>query len=179
MIGLTAFFYFNLVLFAVIGGMRGWAKELLISFSVILALFIIAVIENYLPVIGPMVTRNPMIQFWMRITILTLLLIFGYQTPNIPALQGGKGRFRRGNIADALLGIFVGLLNGYLIVGSYWYFIDQANYPYTLISAPVPGTPAGDAALNMIKYLPPAWLVPPIIFVVLAVFGVIMLVIFL
>lgn len=49
MIGLAAIFWMFVILFAIIGAMRGWAKELLVTFSAILAMFIISVITNYLP----------------------------------------------------------------------------------------------------------------------------------
>ena len=38
MVSLTFIFWMYVVLFCVIGGMRGWAKEILVTFSVILAL---------------------------------------------------------------------------------------------------------------------------------------------
>ena len=47
MLSMTAFFWIMVLLFAFIGVIRGWAKELLVSFSVVLAFFIIAVLDNY------------------------------------------------------------------------------------------------------------------------------------
>ena len=38
MISLAVVFWMYVILFAIIGGMRGWAKEILVTFSVILAL---------------------------------------------------------------------------------------------------------------------------------------------
>ena len=55
-------------------------------------------------------------QFWMRFVILIMLAFFGYQTPNLPKLSG-SGRWARERLQDTLLGIFLGVLNGYLIVG--------------------------------------------------------------
>ncbi len=37
MVSLIVIFWMYVILFAIIGGMRGWAKELLVTFSVILA----------------------------------------------------------------------------------------------------------------------------------------------
>ena len=53
MISLMVVFYMFLVLFAIIGGLRGWAKEMLVIFSVILALFIIFLLEKFAPFIMP------------------------------------------------------------------------------------------------------------------------------
>jgi hypothetical protein len=49
MVGLNVVFWILVILFALIGMTRGWAKELLVTFSVILALFIIAVLEQFAP----------------------------------------------------------------------------------------------------------------------------------
>ena len=46
MISLLVVFYIFVILFAIIGAMRGWAQELLVTFSVILAFFLIHVLEN-------------------------------------------------------------------------------------------------------------------------------------
>ena len=38
-----------MILFAIVGWMRGWAKELLVAFSVILALALNHVLRRYIP----------------------------------------------------------------------------------------------------------------------------------
>ena len=50
MMSIVYIFWMYVILFAVIGGMRGWAKELLVSFSVILALALNHVIRRYIPI---------------------------------------------------------------------------------------------------------------------------------
>ena len=47
MISLTFVFYLFVIITGVIGLMRGWAKELLVVFSAILALFIISIFQRY------------------------------------------------------------------------------------------------------------------------------------
>ena len=49
MITLNFAFWMMIILFAVIGAMRGWSKELLVTFAAILGLFVIAVIERFAP----------------------------------------------------------------------------------------------------------------------------------
>ena len=44
MVSLTVLFGLLVLLFAVIGAMRGWAKELLVTSAVVLALFIIQIL---------------------------------------------------------------------------------------------------------------------------------------
>ena len=161
MISLTVLFWILIVLFAVIGAMRGWSKELLVTFSVILALFIIEVLETYLGFYQrAIVDEGGATLFWVRAIIVILLAFFGYQTPNIRALAGA--RFARERIQDTLLGFVIGAFNGYLVVGTLWWYLNDAGYPFTkYITAPAPGTDLGDAAIQLISLLPPEWLVIP------------------
>ncbi len=159
MVSLNIVFWLFIILFAVIGTMRGWAKELLVSFSIILALFIISVLDTYIDPLKPFLDGANSTSFWTKTTIVALLAFFGYQTPNIPRLGGGK--FAREKLQDALFGAVLGAFNGYLIIGSIWVFLHEANYFYHLIEPPLPGTPGGDAALRLISILPPAWLTIP------------------
>jgi len=50
MISLLYVFYIFVAFMAIIGAVRGWAKETLVLFSALLALFIIVVLEQYVPV---------------------------------------------------------------------------------------------------------------------------------
>ncbi|MEN8171891.1 MAG: hypothetical protein ABFS03_03335 [Chloroflexota bacterium] len=47
MISIVVVFYIFIGFFALIGGLRGWAKELLVLFSVVLTLFMVLVLELY------------------------------------------------------------------------------------------------------------------------------------
>jgi uncharacterized membrane protein required for colicin V production len=167
MLSLTVLFWVLIVLFALIGAMRGWAKEILVAFSVILALFLINLLETYVPFLKidsdlPSTTR-----LWIRVMIIGILTFFGYQSPNIRGLAGT--RFVREKFQDALLGFILGALNGYLIFGSLWYFFDYANYPYEFIIPPNPDTAAGQAALELLSKMPPVFLVPPWIYFAVAI----------
>ena len=175
MVSLIFLFWMYVILFAVIGGMRGWAKEILVTFSVILAIFIISVLELFVPFVRDALTG--IAQFWFRSAILIALVFFGYQGPNIPRLAG-TNRFVRERLQDILLGIFLGAVNGFLIFGSFWYFMDMAKYPFALIAAPDSTTALGQAALAMIKYLAPSWLGAPAIYFAVALAFVFVLVVF-
>jgi hypothetical protein len=50
MMSIVYVFWMYVVLFGVIGAMRGWAKELLVAFSVILALALNHVLRKYIPI---------------------------------------------------------------------------------------------------------------------------------
>src|SRR5512139_2518908 len=149
MIYLNFIFYCFVILFAVIGAMRGWAKEMMVTASAILALFIITVLETYVKGVSQSFAEpGSTAQFWMRVSIIAVLAFFGYQTPNLPKV-GGE-RFARERFQDSLLGIFLGALNGYLIVGSIWYFLSAGDYQaISYIIPPDPTTVPGQAALKM------------------------------
>ena len=175
MLSLTFVFWMYVVLFGVIGAMRGWAKELLVSFSVVLAIFIITVMEIFIPFVRDAVVGPA--HFWLRVGVLTALVFFGYQTPNLPRLAGSN-RFAREHLQDILLGLFLGAINGYLIFGTVWFYMDSAGYPFQYIAAPVAGTPMGDAAIKLLALLPPQWLSTPAIYFAVAVAFVFVLVVF-
>lgn len=176
MVSLLFLFYLFVFLFAIIGAMRGWAKEMLVSFAVILALFILTVLEVFVPFIRETVTGAS--RFWLRLLILAALVFFGYQGPNLPRLAG-SGRFARERLQDTLLGLFLGALNGYLIFGSIWYFMHASGYPFASITAPDFTTAAGQDALQVINLLPPEWLgVAPAIYFAVALSFVFVLVVF-
>jgi uncharacterized membrane protein required for colicin V production len=175
MVTLTFFFYFLATMFAVIGAMRGWSRELLVTFSVVVAIFIINVVERYLPAVSAFVQTGGVGQFWFRAIIIIVLVFFGYQTPNITRIAGN--RFVRERFQDSLLGLFLGALNGYLIVGTLWFFMDQAGYPFPDISGPT-GTEQGQAALRLLEIMPPTWLDPPIIYFAVALAFLFVIVVF-
>lgn len=155
MVSLIVVFWMYVILFAIVGAMRGWARELLVSFAVILGLFIITVMERLVPFIGGLVGSNPLIQFWFRTAIILALVFFGYQTPNIPRLAANN-RFARERLQDILLGIFLGALNGYLIAGTIWFYLNAAGYPFpNLISGPAQGTDVYNVTARMMEVMPP------------------------
>jgi uncharacterized membrane protein required for colicin V production len=178
MIGLNVLFIIFVLMFAMIGLMRGWAKELLVSFSVILSLFVTTVLEKFVPFVQNLsLTGDVKTLFWVRFVLMVGLVVFGYQSPNISRLAD-TGKFVRERLQDSLLGLFLGAVNGYFIFGSIWYFLDAAGYPFEFITAPVAGTAMGDAAIRLIESLPPQWLGDPTIYFAVAIAFAFVLVVF-
>lgn len=168
MVSLVVIFWMYVIMFGIIGAMRGWAKELLVTFSVILALFFITVLEIFVPFIRDVLSfGNGAPLFWIRLGITTILVLFGYQTPNIPRLANAN-RFARERLQDILLGFFIGMANGYFVIGTVWYYLNAAAYPFpTIIPAPT-----GEVLTLVNKYmpiLPPALLGTPAIYFAVAV----------
>ncbi len=172
MISLDVMLFIFMLLFAVIGAMRGWSKELLVAFSIVLALFTLFVLESFVPFFEEfMASSTPKAIFLVRTAILAGLAFFGYQTPRFPKFAESE-RFMRNHLQDALLGIVFGALNGFLIFGSIWFFLHSSGYPLSYVQPPLADTDAGEAALGWIKFLPPNWLMtsPAVYFAVVICF---------
>lgn len=116
-----------LVVFALIGSLRGWAKEVIVAFSVILALFVEHVLLNFVPPIGILFSGlDSQTQFYIRAALFIVLAVFGYASPSIASQLGAK--VVRERFQDLLLGFFLGLVNGFLIVGTLLSFLAVAHY---------------------------------------------------
>jgi uncharacterized membrane protein required for colicin V production len=159
-VSLTFTFWMFVVLFSLIGMMRGWAKELLVVFSVILALAFNVLLRQYMPMIKDM-QDNDQALFWIRTTILIVLVFFGYQTVALPRFAGKAAREK---LQDSILGFVFGFINGYLVVGTIWFYLDQAGYPFSYIQAPDTSTELGMAAINLLQAMPPRLLGEPAIY---------------
>lgn len=165
MVSLIVVFYMFVILFSIIGMMRGWAQEMLVSFSVILAFFLINVLETVIlgRYMGGMIADKSIQQFWLRVSIVVVLVFFGYQTPRISRLAAAAKKER---ISDSFLGLFLGAINGYLFAGTLWFYMADAGYPFKYFVNPelllgVQGLdlkPPIDVAIEFISKLPPAWL---------------------
>jgi len=169
MVSLAVLFYIFIIIFALIGAIRGWAKEVTVTFSAFLALFILSVLQNYVPAVATYMNSSSISsQVSFKALIMILVVFIGYQTPNLPMFLQSQ-HFKRNQIQDTILGLLVGGFNGYMIFGSLWYFIHEGGYPYSFVLEPIAGTPAGQAALRLIPLLPPAWLVTPGIYFAIAI----------
>ena len=130
MLSLTTAFWVLVILFAIVGMMRGWTKEIVVTASVVLALFTINQLMSPLfAFIGwdNNINQPPEIrrwQFFIMSAFILLLAFVGYQGPTLARSRVGDRLTRRDNLQDKLLGFFVGALNGWLIVGSIWSFLE-------------------------------------------------------
>ena len=79
MMSIVYVFWMYVILFAVIGALRGWAKELFVVFSVILALTTNHVLRRYIPLVEALPEDSTSL-FWIRFMIVVTLVYFGYQT---------------------------------------------------------------------------------------------------
>ena len=158
MMSIVYVFWMYVILFAVIGAMRGWAKELLVAFSVILSLALNHVLRKYIPLAANMAETDPSL-FWVRTIILLVLVYFGYQTVvSIPHLASRAARER---LQDTLFGGIVGGINGYLVSGSILYYVHIADYSFqNVVTKPTDPTLL-QTVNQMMLYMPPQLLGEP------------------
>ena len=170
MISLNVLLIFFIILFAVIGAMRGWSKELLVSSAVLLTIFILTIFEKYIPIYkNNIATQSASTLLWVRLALLGGLVMFAYQTPNIPRLSTSD-RFMRHYLQDGILGLVFGALNGYLIFGTIWYYLHAAGYPFEdFIIAPEAGSTLEQTFTEIIRILPPSLMDGPIIYFAVAI----------
>ena len=167
MMSILYVFWMYVILFAVIGAMRGWAKEILVSFSVILALTTNHVLRKYIPLVAALPVESSSL-FWIRSIIVITLVYFGYQT--VVSIARLASRAARERLQDTLFGVVMGGLNGYLIAGTILFYLHEANYPFPNVVNP----PTGDVLVSiqtMMNWMPPHVLGEPgIYFAVLLCF---------
>lgn len=156
MIALVIVFYMFLFIFGVIGSMRGWAKEMLVIFSVIVALALIWVLENLVPVLNSLIKSNPVIQYWVRTMIVLGMAFFGYQSPKITKFA--KASERKDRIQETLLGLILGVFSGYFVFGTLWHYAHGANYPGLIDYIANPNEQVLKATNRILEILPPVWL---------------------
>ncbi len=130
MISLVTTFWIMVLLFGLVGMMRGWTREVIAMAAIILALFTINQFaitmfgflgfdNNVTP--PPEVRRQ---EFYILSAILLIIAFFGYQGPALASSRLGDRLRLRDSLQDKILGFIVGAANGYLVVGSIWSFLE-------------------------------------------------------
>jgi hypothetical protein len=147
------------LLFTLIGFARGFLKELGVTALIIWVLFVLSLL-------GPLVERLLGASVDSSGTILTMcvvyLLLIGIAA--VISYQGetlAYGGTPPHGITGLMLGLTMGLVNGYLIAGSLWYYMARFNYPIKWLGLTVEGL--SPIAKALIPYLPPALLGQPIL----------------
>ena len=159
------------LIFAAVGVVRGFLKELGVTLVLVVVLFgLTRLTENMpgildfiatalnLPVVRDWITRQPVWLFFYTAALLAAVFI-AYQGYVIK-YPGEEPHGIQGN----LLALMVGLINGYLVAGSLWFYMDKYQEPVRAL-----GLLQGDYTLiahKMLQILPPAMLGPYLPFLV-------------
>lgn len=191
MISLGTFFWLMVGFFALIGTLRGWTREIIATSGLVLSLFALNQFGFFLvsllgaaadagvnPVDFLAVRRQ---QFYILTTVHLLIAFFSYQGPAFAGRRLGDRLRVRDSLQDRLLGALVGGINGYLIVGTVWTFLEYQvgaggyirlpigeSYPFDSLAVIRPAIDAPVASL--IEKLPLPLLAPYLPFLVVVVF---------
>jgi len=130
MISLPTLFWIMIIFFGLIGTLRGWGQEAIAAAGLVLSLFTQLWFGHYLVELFVPDASTPeqawKIQFYVRAAAHLLITFFAYQGPTIARrVSSGKfGNLTRSNVQDSLLGFVIGVINGYLVVGALWSFLE-------------------------------------------------------
>lgn len=144
MIELSALLWVMAIFFAVLGWNRGWKREMIGTAGIVLALFALFQFDSILRgTILASVSRDQV--FLIQVLIFLAVVFAAYQQRSVfgNELKVVARAENRGDYQNSVLGALMGLLNGYLIWGTLWYFMDINEYPLApYIVAPSPGSPS-------------------------------------
>jgi hypothetical protein len=187
----AAVFWIGIIITGIIGLLRGWVREVQVTASAILAMFIIDkfggwVFDTVVARTTPeMLATDPMGTFrrivMLKLAVLLILVFFGYQGPVLVTFatqQRVQANRARETIQEGLLGLIVGLLNGYLILGAIWWYLHLAQYPFDFMVSPVAFFAGQESAsVQLIEMLPLAYLASPWLDILVVVAFIIVIVI--
>ena len=152
MVSLYSMLWVMAIFFGVIGVIRGLRREIVSFGGIVLATFALFQFDVLLR--GVFLASIPRDQaFFVQAGLFCVIVYFAYQTRSFGSAyyeQGREGGPRANRFQDAILGGLLGALNGYLIWGAIWYFLDINDYPFApLITAPASNSISAQA-LNAI-----------------------------
>lgn len=122
-------FLIVILIFGAIGVVRGYQRELGVTTMLLITLFMLEFltttafgerIDGFLS--GTGMSEQALATMWTFVAVGAILLVtfISYQGLGLAYPGSGKNNF---------VSLIVGLINGYLIAGSIWYYLAQANYP--------------------------------------------------
>ena len=193
MIDLFVLFWISIALFAVIGAVRGWSKEVIAMAGLVLSLFAINTFGHlFVRIVGGVgiggneadFISEMQRQFYILGPVHLIIAFFSYQ-----AVLLVRGRITpRETIQERILGFIFGALNGYLIVGTLWSLLEYKitpdgwvrlppNFPYafeSMVIRPIIDNPGQEMLLT---HLPIPFLVPwlPLLVVLIFLFVIVVI----
>ncbi|MHB1294303.1 MAG: hypothetical protein ACYC4R_04815 [Anaerolineae bacterium] len=163
---IEVFFGVLVLLFCLIGLVRGFLRELGVTMVVMFLLFFLTVFEPYMGKsmarvldagsnIVP-VTDQDAAQTLIYVFIITAAAFVSYQGQTL-AYQGQPPH----GVQGIVLGCLAGTLNGYLIAGSLWFYLDKFGYALTFMG--FAADKLSPVAQAILPYLPPSFLGQPVL----------------
>jgi len=178
MINLLLLFIILIGFFAMVGYLRGWQREVITLFGLVggvamLTRFAYELLNLLGMIAQPGATPEELLddrksQIFLQVVVFSFIAFFSYQIVGALAVRvsGGKLSDRiRASMERRIIGLLFGAVNGYLIVGTFWSFLEYEPVPEGYSHLP-PGVPypfdpsvvvrplADTAAMAFTQYLP-------------------------
>ena len=135
MINANLVFVIFVLIFGLIGTMRGWVREVIVTASLVLALFVLNQLgERWNTIVNGITGQHSGEQWLLRAAPLFIIAFFGYLGPAVV-----RSRFdpnTRGKLEQGILAFIIGAINGYIIFSTVVYIAWRAGI---LDNPPTPG----------------------------------------
>ena len=168
------------LIFGAIGLVRGFLKELGVTTAVFVAIYVISqwlekrdvaemalgrAVEVSPTVFGALAADDPrraLVRCMLYILLMSFMVFISYHGETL-TFGGSPPKGSTG----VLFNLMAGLLNGYLIVGTIWYYLDKYDYPTRLLGlfqAPLSPTARALRSLLLFNVIPSQFQEPVLIF---------------
>lgn len=164
---IEVFFGIMVFVFALVGLVRGFLRELGVTTVMIFLLFFLSRFEPYLDTglvkamdLGSRflpVEDHDLAKCWLFVSVIVSMAFISYQGETL-AFGGEPPHGYQG----VLLGLVTGTLNGYLIAGSIWFYMDKFTYPIKWMG--FSAEKLSTFAQSMTAFLPISFLGEPVLF---------------
>lgn len=188
MLSLLILFWLMVLLFSLSGSLRGWHRELIATSGIILALFSINQFGFQLlnlvgwtsAGLGDELTAARR-SFYLFASILIIITFFSYQGPSLSSAIGARLKLEK-SLGNKLLGFVIGAINGYLVIGGIWAFLEyfttgmaawvqySPGVPYPFPDSIIIRPGIDSAAANIIANLPIPLLSPYLPYIMIVIF---------
>ncbi len=154
---IEVFFGSLVIMFALIGVVRGFLRELGVTTLMLIVLLALFLLEPLLEqgiarVVGRAAegtqgTSAATIQTWFFVLVILGAAFISYAGETL-AFRGE----RPAGVLGLVLGLLTGAVNGYLIAGSVWYYLDRWDYALPFLGFSAEGL--SSTAQSLVAYLP-------------------------
>lgn len=150
---IETYFVTLVLIFGVVGWVRTFPKELGVTIPVLFGMYILAAFnERLLALLNQIyqfegTPNENLIIFNVYLFFMLFITLISYEGETL-AFSGSPPPGPTGT----LLNIGSGLFNGYLIVGTIWFYLDELNYPVKLLGLFTP--PLSSRAETLVRLLP-------------------------
>jgi hypothetical protein len=126
MINANLVFIAFIVIFGFVGAMRGWVREVIVTASLVLSLFVLNQLgDKWNGVVSGFAAQHSTEQWLLRSAPILIIAFFGYLGPAV--VRNRFDQTPRGRVEQGLLAFIVGLMNGYIMFSTLLFIAWRAG----------------------------------------------------